>query len=241
LALASDPFDDRAPSVDERLRLVSQIRDGIAEEANANAEVLDRTGARLRDAATRGSVHLVSPVIPEPHPVAALYDAAPEREWARLDQRRIEFGVTLRALHEFLPAPPARVIDIGSGPGRYAIPLAAQGYAVSLLDVSSACLTLAEHEAQRAGVSFGRVVHGTATALDAFPDASFDAALLFGPLYHLQHESDRELAVSEALRVLRHFPRPFDIYGAAQAAPDVFDAETILNWADRQYDRATDK
>jgi hypothetical protein len=44
-------------------------------------------------------VNLVSPVTPDLYPVAALYDAAPEREWARLDQRRIEFGVTLRALH----------------------------------------------------------------------------------------------------------------------------------------------
>jgi len=43
----------------------------------------------------------------------------------------------------------------------------------------------------------------------------------------------------EALRVLRHFPRPFDIYAAAKAAPDVFDAETILNWSERQYDSET--
>ena len=34
----------------------------------------------------------------------------------------------------------------------------------------------------------------------------------------------------EALRVLRHFPRPFDIYAAAQCAPDVFDPDAILRY-----------
>lgn len=169
--MASDPADDRAFSIDERL--------------------------------TAGAADVASAALAQSRIVAALYDAAPDREWARLDERRIEFGVTLLALHEFLPAPPARVIDIGSGPGRYAIALARQGYTLSLLDVSSACLTLAEQEAQRAGVAFERVEQGTATALDAFSDASCDAALLLGPLYHLQRESDRERAVSEALRVLR--------------------------------------
>jgi hypothetical protein len=45
----------------------------------------------------------------------------------------------------------------------------------------------------------------------------------------------------EALRVLRHFPRPCDIYAAATAAPDVFDAETILNWAEKKYGAEADK
>lgn len=34
----------------------------------------------------------------------------------------------------------------------------------------------------------------------------------------------------EALRVLRHFPRPYDIYAAAKAAPDVFDEQEILRY-----------
>lgn len=135
--------------------------------------------------------------------VADLYDSAPDREWARLDHRKIEFGVTLRALQEFLPPTPAEIVDIGSGPGRYAIPLASQGYAVTLLDLSDRCLQLAGTEAARAGVSFEQVEQGSATQLSAFADSSFDAALLLGPLYHLKAETDRAEAVSEALRVLR--------------------------------------
>lgn len=38
----------------------------------------------------------------------------------------------------------------------------------------------------------------------------------------------------EALRVLRHFPRPFDLYAAAQAAPDVFDINTLRQYAEEQ-------
>jgi hypothetical protein len=38
----------------------------------------------------------------------------------------------------------------------------------------------------------------------------------------------------EALRVLRHFPRPYDIHAAAVAAPDVFDVQEILRWDEAQ-------
>jgi hypothetical protein len=38
----------------------------------------------------------------------------------------------------------------------------------------------------------------------------------------------------EALRVLRHFPRPYDLYAAAKAAPDVFDEQEILRYDEEQ-------
>lgn len=135
--------------------------------------------------------------------VAELYDAAPEREWARLDSRRIEFGVTCQVLDDYLPAAPARVLDVGSGPGRYALRLATRGFSVSLVDLSAQCLTLAEREAKRLGAALERVVCGSATDLDGFDDASFDAVLLLGPLYHLKTDEGRARAVGEALRVLR--------------------------------------
>lgn len=81
--------------------------------------------------------------------VAGLYDADPEREWARLDERKVELGVTSRVLKDFLPEPPARILDVGSGPGRYAIPLSLAGYEVSLVDISGKCLDLAGPEAAR--------------------------------------------------------------------------------------------
>jgi len=58
----------------------------------------------------------------------------------------------LRALQEHLPAPPARVLDCGGGPGRYSIELARRGYGVTLFDLSPECLRLAQSKAQEAGV-----------------------------------------------------------------------------------------
>lgn len=43
----------------------------------------------------------------------------------------------------------------------------------------------------------------------------------------------------EALRVLRHFPRPFDLYEAAKCAPDVFDTQTLLHYGEEQEKKWT--
>ena len=85
--------------------------------------------------------------------VQRLYDSDPAAEWARMDRHRTEFAVTLRALHEYLPRPPARVLDCGGGPGRYAIELARQGYEVVLFDLSAGNLALAREKAAEAGVA----------------------------------------------------------------------------------------
>ena len=80
-------------------------------------------------------------------PVEAMYDADSEREWQRLVRHRTEFGVTMRALDDYLPSAPAKILDIGGGPGRYAIVLTQQGYEVTLLDLSQNNLTLARQKA----------------------------------------------------------------------------------------------
>ncbi len=46
------------------------------------------------------------------------YDQEVLHEWQRLERHPTEFGVTMLALAEFLPPPPATIIDIGGGPGR---------------------------------------------------------------------------------------------------------------------------
>ena len=135
--------------------------------------------------------------------VQELYDSASEREWQRMDRHRTEFAVTWRVLAEHLPPPPARILDCGGGPGRYAIELARQGYEVTLFDLSAGNLALAQAKADEAGVSFTAIVQGTATDLSRFDDASFDAVLLMGPLYHLLEEQERLSAVAEVKRVVR--------------------------------------
>jgi len=131
------------------------------------------------------------------------YDQQAEREWERLARHRTEFAVTMRALRDHLPPPPAHLLDCGGGPGRYAIELVRAGYTVTLFDLSSENLQLAETKAAEVGVALAGYEQGTATDLSRFPDASFDAVLLMGPLYHLLEEEDRRQALTEAYRVLR--------------------------------------
>lgn len=136
-------------------------------------------------------------------PIARLYDADPEREWARMDRHRTEFHITLRALAEHLPPPPATVLDCGGGPGRFAVELARQGYRVTLFDLSAGNLALARAKAAEAGVTLDSFEQGNALDLGRFADDSFDAVLLLGPLYHLLEEAERQQALAEAYRVLQ--------------------------------------
>jgi ubiquinone/menaquinone biosynthesis C-methylase UbiE len=135
--------------------------------------------------------------------VAHLYDSNPAREWERMDRHRTEFALTLRALAQYLPPPPARVLDCGGGPGRYAVELARQGYRVTLFDLSAGNLALAQRQATEAGVSLDAFEHGNALDLSRFAADSFDAVLLMGPLYHLLEQAERVQALAEATRVLQ--------------------------------------
>jgi SAM-dependent methyltransferase len=115
-------------------------------------------------------------------------------EQARLVDR-LEYVRTRELLARVLPPPPADVVDIGGGAGVYALPLVQEGYTVRLLDP----MEVHVEQARAAGLD-ARV--GDARELP-FADASADAALLLGPLYHLQERTDRVRALREAYRVLR--------------------------------------
>lgn len=135
--------------------------------------------------------------------VENFYDGAAQYEWDRLERHRTEFAVTLRALKDYLPAPPARIADIGGGPGRYSIALAQRGYVVTLVDISSNSLAFAGKKAREAGVKLSRCVHACATDLSKLPAERFDAVLLMGPMYHLWRKSERQQAIREAIRLIK--------------------------------------
>lgn len=135
--------------------------------------------------------------------VERYYNEKADIERTRLDRHRTEFAVTLRALADFFPPPPAKVIDIGGWPGRYAIELTRQGYDVTLIDLAQENLKIAVDQARLVGVTLDGLVHGNAIDLARFASHSFDAALLPGPLYHLLTTTERRQAVGEARRVLK--------------------------------------
>lgn len=111
----------------------------------------------------------------------------------RSPQGRLEFERTQEIVRAAAPAP-ARVLDVGGATGVHAAALALSGYDVVLVDPVESQVAVAA----RIG-TFAAVV-GDARELD-FPDDSFDAVLMAGPLYHLADRRDRLTALREARRV----------------------------------------
>jgi hypothetical protein len=66
--------------------------------------------------------------------ILAYYEHGLDRDRLAAGRQRIEFPRIWDLLERFLPAPPAKVLDVGGGAGAYAIPLAQAGYEVYLID-----------------------------------------------------------------------------------------------------------
>jgi SAM-dependent methyltransferase len=113
---------------------------------------------------------------------------------------RLELERTQEIVLRSLPSAPATVADVGGGPGRYALWLAELGYRVVHRDLMPLHVRqLTDAAGPGAGID-SRV--GDARELD-LPDASVDAVLLLGPLYHLEREADRLQSLREAGRIAR--------------------------------------
>jgi SAM-dependent methyltransferase len=111
---------------------------------------------------------------------------------------QLELLRTQEILRRHLPAPPARVLDVGGGTGVHASWLAADGYQVHVVDLTPHHIEKVGHDLGATGVT---AEIGDARRLDV-PDDSVDAVLLFGPLYHLTDGADRLRALGEARRVV---------------------------------------
>jgi SAM-dependent methyltransferase len=116
---------------------------------------------------------------------------------------RLEYLRTRELLARHLPAVPATVVDVGGGAGIYALPLAAEGYSVQLIDPIPLHVEQAvEGSSLQPEAPLASVEVGDARSLP-LEEASADAVLLLGPLYHLTEREERILALREARRVLR--------------------------------------
>jgi len=134
--------------------------------------------------------------------VVAYYERGGES--GRLDEGYgpLERERTREVLGRHLPPPPAAVLDVGGGPGAYAVWLAARGYEVHLRDPIPLHVEQAERAARAAGVALASAAVGDARVLD-LADCAADVVLVLGPLYHLQEADERRQALAEAGRVLR--------------------------------------
>jgi SAM-dependent methyltransferase len=119
-----------------------------------------------------------------PREVIAHYERGLESGRLAEGEGLLELERTQSVLGRVLPPAPARILDVGGGPGAYAAWLARGGYEVALVD------PVRLHVAQAAARSAEQPEHGLAAQPGdarslAFPDESVDAVLLLGPLYHL--------------------------------------------------------
>ncbi len=138
----------------------------------------------------------------ETEAIRSHYNANPQKEWDRLMKNYPhEKYITTHMMDRYIQ-PGSAILDIGGGPGHYAIHYARRGHAVTLLDLSDENVRFAKKKARQYGVRIA-AVQGNALDLSCFGDASFDTVFLMGPLYHLMNEESRLRALREAARVLK--------------------------------------
>ena len=138
--------------------------------------------------------------------VRAFYDDYGLREWERLEtspEGRIIYHLHRRFLDGHF-GPAVRVLDAGSGPGRFSIHMAEGGSRVTLLDLSPEQLRIAKCQLEAHGLA-DRVDgfhQGDVRRLDHLAAGSFDTVVCFGAVlnYLLQ---DAAQAVRELARVAR--------------------------------------
>ena len=136
-----------------------------------------------------------------PEELQGHYARGEERDRLDTPFGQVELTRTCEILERALPPAPAAVADVGGGPGRYALWLAGQGYTVHHRDLVELHVEQVRADAAARGFAVDSRV-ADARELD-LEDASADAVLLLGPLYHLPARADRVAALSEAARVVR--------------------------------------
>jgi len=136
-----------------------------------------------------------------PPEVLAHYARFPEESRLGLGAFRLEFERTKEILARVLPAPPARIVDVGGAAGAYSFWLAGRGYQVDLVDASPRLVEEARRRNAQSPAPLASIAVGDARQLPQ-QDASAAAVLVMGPLYHLTTAPDRLTALREAFRVL---------------------------------------
>jgi SAM-dependent methyltransferase len=119
-----------------------------------------------------------------PQYTESFYDAYAGLEWSRLEATaygRLQAIIHNDFLLRYIKSG-SRVLDAGSGPGRFSITMAQLGARVTVLDISGKQLELARQNIQSAGLSgqVNRFIKADITDLSMFSDECFDVVVCFG-------------------------------------------------------------
>ena len=113
---------------------------------------------------------------------------------------QVEYLTTMRYIARYLK-PEIRILEVGTGTGRYAHALARLGYtvdAVELIPHNIEIFKINTRPEERVSIR-----QGNALDLAGLEDGAYDMTLVLGPMYHLYAMDDQMKALSEALRVTK--------------------------------------
>ena len=132
--------------------------------------------------------------------VNAVYNFFDEKSRLSSKAARVEFMMTVKYIEKYLKQG-MRILDIGAGAGEYSLYFANKGYRVNAVELADK--NVEEFRKKITDNIDLDLRQGNALDLSDFEDEIFDVVLLFGPLYHLHDEKDRNTVIGEAKRVLK--------------------------------------
>ncbi len=117
----------------------------------------------------------------------------------RLEKKHgyVEFYINTHFLLKYLKHKKT-ILDVGAGTGKYSFFLKEHGFEVTAIELMDKHIKIFKSKNKNVPI-----FKGNALDLSQFKDKSFDAIILFGPLYHLLKEEERIRALKEARRVLK--------------------------------------
>lgn len=132
---------------------------------------------------------------------------------------QVEFLITIRFVERYLK-PGMKILEVGSGTGRYAHYFARKGYTVDAVElVEKNIVVFKEKTLPNEQIT---IIQGDAVDLCMFKDSEYDIVLHLGPMYHLPEVSERKAAVTEALRVTKPGGKVFMAY--------ILNEMTVINY-----------
>ncbi len=145
-------------------------------------------------------------------------------ENTRLESRhgQIEFITSMKYIEQYIEKD-AKILDLGAGTGRYSIALSRKGYNVTAVELIQHNIDVFKSLLKDSGNI--NIKQGNAMDLGDYPDALFDAVLIFGPMYHLYSKEDKLKVLNEAKRVVKDSGYIFAAY--------CMNEPTIIQWGFR--------
>ncbi|MGY5880721.1 MAG: class I SAM-dependent methyltransferase [Candidatus Thorarchaeota archaeon] len=141
-----------------------------------------------------------------PEMIEGHFDDPTDEEWERLDRTpkgKVQFHIHNHYLQKYIKKGD-KVLEIGSGPGRFTIELAKLGANIGVVDISENQLRLNKEKIQEAGYATSIKWWKKRDIIDLkdIPDNAFDATVCYGgPFSYVLEFVDQ--AIDEVLRVTK--------------------------------------